>query len=89
MHLHSHLHWPVLALVTKANWSTAKLKLFLESRSWKNWDKEITPYAYNHWKRVVSSAAKYVQVQPGTTSSVRVGKTITAGEEINMYMQFL
>ena len=28
-------------------------------------------------------------MQPGTTSSVRVGKTITAGEEINMYMQFL
>ena len=79
---------PVLALVTKANWSTAKLKLFLESRSWKNWDKEITPYAYNHWKRVVSSAAKYVQVQPGTTSSVRVGKTITVGEEINTYERY-
>jgi hypothetical protein len=35
---------PVLALITKANWSTAKLQFFLESRRWKNWDKEITPY---------------------------------------------
>ena len=46
----------VLAVITKANWSTNKLELFIKSTKYKNWQHPITPHAYKAYK----NAQKYV-----------------------------
>ena len=65
-----------MALVTKANWSTAKLQLFLESSKYKNWNWPITPYAYDSYKKA-QKALEDVSIKPFTTPNIRNAYAMT------------
>lgn len=61
---------PVLAVVTKANWSTKKLELFINSAKYKNWQHPITPHAYNAYKKA-QKALQDICIKPFTTVNIR------------------